>query len=107
MKRREKDNARRAQSRKWYFEKVDWIMSDEIEDEVEEIEEDMIAEEEMVISTVAVKEGDNGSTCPVCREEFEQIYKQVMSTSSYGLILKLLFVRVRDQRKEDGTFTML
>ena len=52
-------------------------MSDEIEDEVEEIEEDMIAEEEVVISTVAVKEGDNGSTCPVCREEFEQIYKQV------------------------------
>ena len=33
MKRREKDNAKRAQSRKWYFEKADWIVSDEIEDE--------------------------------------------------------------------------
>ena len=33
MKRREKDNAKRAQSRRWYFEKADWIVSDEIEDE--------------------------------------------------------------------------
>merc|ERR1719431_1306870 len=87
VKRKEKDNARRAQSRKWYFEKVDWIMSDEIEDEVEEIEEDMIAEEEVVISTVAVKEGDNGSTCPVCREEFEQIYKQGEGSEEGGWYL--------------------
>ena len=80
MKRREKDNARRAQSRKWYFEKNDWIMSDEIEDEtVEEMtEEDMIAEEDIVISTVAVKEGEGDSHCPVCREEFDQFYKQVV-----------------------------
>jgi len=87
VKRREKDNARRAQSRKWYFEKVDWIMSDEIEDEVEEMEEDMIAEEEVVISTVAVREGDNGSTCPVCREEFEQIYKQGEGSEEGGWYL--------------------
>merc|ERR1712073_212986 len=42
MKRREKDNAKRAQSRKWYFEKADWIVCDEIEDENadESIEED-------------------------------------------------------------------
>ena len=33
MKRREKDNARKAESRRWYFEKIDWIISDEIEDE--------------------------------------------------------------------------
>lgn len=33
MKRREKDNAKRAESRPWYFERMDWIISDEIEDE--------------------------------------------------------------------------
>ncbi len=33
MKRREKDNARKAQSRAWYFERMDWIISDEVEDE--------------------------------------------------------------------------
>lgn len=39
-------------------------------------EEDLVAEEEIVISTVAVREGDNASVCPVCREEFDQFYKQ-------------------------------
>ena len=33
MKRREKDNAKKAESKRWYFEKIDWIVSDEIEDE--------------------------------------------------------------------------
>ena len=33
IKRKEKDNAKKAESRRWYFEKVDWIISDEIEDE--------------------------------------------------------------------------
>ena len=33
MRRREKDNAKKAQSRKWYFERIDWIISEEIEDE--------------------------------------------------------------------------
>ena len=33
VKRREKDNAKKAESRRWYFEKVDWIISDEVEDE--------------------------------------------------------------------------
>lgn len=54
-------------------------MSDEIEDEAAEdmTEEDLIAEEEIVISTVAVGEGGgNTSNCPVCREEFDQFYKQ-------------------------------
>jgi hypothetical protein len=32
MKRREKENARKAQSRTWYFERMDWINSDEIVD---------------------------------------------------------------------------
>merc|ERR1712233_206099 len=58
-----------------------------IEDEVEGMEEDMIAEEEVVISTVAVEEGDNGRTCPVCREEFEQIYKQGEGSEEGGWYL--------------------
>jgi hypothetical protein len=32
MKRREREQARRAQSRMWYFERIDWIISEEIED---------------------------------------------------------------------------
>merc|ERR1711990_306676 len=77
-KRREKDNARKAQSRKWYFEKRDWIVSDEVEDETEEmIEEELVAEEEMVIPTVAVAGNNKENTvCPVCREEFDTFYKQ-------------------------------
>ena len=95
VKRREKDNARKAQSRygqssssswqsssmfrKWYFEKRDWIVSDEIEDEAEEMTEDeLVAEEEIVIPTVAVEdEKKENSICPVCRESFDTFYKQV------------------------------
>ena len=35
-------------SRKWFFEKRDWIVSDEVEDETEEMtEEELVAEEEV------------------------------------------------------------
>ena len=77
IKRREKDNAKRAQSRKWYFEKADWIVSDEIEDEAEETTEEEEKEEEIVISTVAVGDSDLNSVCPGCGDEFGQFYKQV------------------------------
>ena len=65
--------------RKWYFEKRDWIVSDEIEDEAEEMTEDeLVAEEEIVIPTVAVEdEKKENSICPVCRESFDTFYKQV------------------------------
>ena len=34
--------------RKWFFEKRDWIVSDEVEDETEEMtEEELVAEEEV------------------------------------------------------------
>jgi len=77
-KRREKDNAKRAQSRKWYFEKADWIVSDEIEDENADdtMEEEEKEAEEIVISTVAVSKGEEVGVCPVCREEFDQFYNQ-------------------------------
>merc|ERR1740128_1602794 len=89
VKRREKDNARKAQSRKWYFEKRDWIVSDEIEDEAEDLtEEELVAEEELVIPTVAV-EGDKKEkhVCPVCREEFDTFYKQVEAEDEGGWYL--------------------
>ena len=84
MKRREKDNAKRAQSRKWYFEKNDWIESDEIEDEAtdEKLEEEEKEEEEIVIKTVPVGEGQKNTCCPVCREDFDQFYKQVTDLSN-------------------------
>ena len=79
VKRREKDNARKAQSRKWFFEKRDWIVSDELEDGTEELtEEELVAEEELVIPTVAVEADKKENTvCPVCRETFATFYKQV------------------------------
>ena len=78
MKRREKDNAKRAQSRRWYFEKADWIVSDEIEDENtdEVIEAEESKEEEVPISTVPFLDERN-KVCPVCREEFSRFFKQV------------------------------
>jgi len=78
IKRREKDNAKRAQSRKWYFEKNDWIESDEIEDEAsdEKMEEEEKEEEEIIIKTVPVGDGKKNSACPVCREDFDQFFKQ-------------------------------
>ena len=95
MKRREKDNAKRAQSRKWYFEKNDWIESDEIEDEAseEKIEEEEKEEEEIVIKTVPVGDGQKNTACPVCREDFDQFYKQVWTDQGIFTVI-LMFVSV-------------
>ncbi len=55
-KRRERDNARKAQSRRWYYEKADWIVSDEIEDEELDLsEEEVILEQSLEVPTVKVK----------------------------------------------------
>ena len=54
-KRRERDNARKAQSRRWYYEKADWIVSDEIEDdELDLSEEEVILEQSLEVPTVKV-----------------------------------------------------
>ena len=92
MKRREKDNAKRAQSRKWYFEKNDWIESDEIEDEAteEKLEEEEKEEEEIVIKTVPVGDGQKNTCCPVCREDFDQFYKQVNNQSNKIILIILI-----------------
>merc|ERR1711970_1576774 len=76
-KRRERDNARKAQSRRWYYEKAEWIMSDEIEDEELDLsEEEVILEQSMEVPTVRVGAGESAETCPVCLEQFNQVYKQ-------------------------------
>ena len=55
-KRRERDNARKAQSRRWYYEKADWIVSDEIEDEELDLsEEEVILEQSLEVPTVKVQ----------------------------------------------------
>ena len=71
-------------NRKWYFEKADWIVSDEIEDEAtEEVQEEEEQEVEVQISTVALGETSSGTKiCPVCREDFDQFYKQVSLINS-------------------------
>jgi len=79
-RRRERDNARKAQSRRWYYEKNDWIVSDEIEDDEQDMtEEEIILEQSMEVPTVTVKfcSGDQEQeSCPVCMELFSQVYKQ-------------------------------
>ena len=79
MKRREKDNAKKAKSREWYYERIDWIVSEEIEDEEkgdgEGIDGKTSPDSQAEIPTVAILESDSG-TCPTCREEFEQFFKQ-------------------------------
>ena len=106
MKRREKDNAKRAQSRKWYFEKADWIVCDEIEDEnADESIEEEEKEEEIVISTVAVVEGQN-KVCPVCREEFSQFFKQVgiVILSETSLVCNAMVLQGGDGNEEEGWY---
>ena len=59
--------------RKWFFEKRDWIVSDEVEDETEEMtEEELVAEEEVnlqnflffeVLSHIFSADGDSYSGC--------------------------------------------
>merc|ERR1712059_25528 len=63
-----------AQSRKWYFEKRDWIVCDEIEDEDHEDADE--EEEEIVIPVLPVGDTKVVGNCPVCTEEFDQFYKQ-------------------------------
>ena len=57
--------------RKWFFEKRDWIVSDEVEDETEEMtEEELVAEEEVSKSSFWIfsiicyfPDGDSYSGC--------------------------------------------
>ena len=93
--------------RKWYFEKRDWIVSDEIEDEAEEMTEDeLVAEEEIVIPTVAVEdEKKENSICPVCRESFDTFYKQVGSVIDHDHDDNCAFLRAKVTSRVAGSCT--
>ena len=41
------------------------------------MEEEEKEEEEIIIKTVPVGDGKKNSACPVCREDFDQFFKQV------------------------------
>ena len=86
MKRREKDNAKKAKSREWYYTRMDWIISEEIEDEEKDMDVDdkTCPDSQQEPPTVPVQDNDAG-TCPICREEFEQFFKQdAMDTPKAG-----------------------
>lgn len=77
MKKRDKENLKRAQSRKWYLEKSNWIISNEIEDTIDEpIEEGHFKEAEVEIPSVPANKDPEMNKCPVCFEDFEQFFKE-------------------------------
>ena len=80
VKRREKDRAKRAESRQWYLPRIDWIKADEIEEEKEEEERSRSGsptnDTAAVIPTVPVSDIKDDNICPICSEEFDSLYKQ-------------------------------
>ena len=114
MKRKEKDNAKRAQSREWYSPCLDdWIESDEIEDKMEgeEKEEEEIKytrepglpplptpppallsplAQSPTKNEVPLGDGRMKVRCPVCREDFDQFYKQVHSLNNRIILIILI-----------------
>ncbi|XP_065337867.1 pre-mRNA cleavage complex 2 protein Pcf11-like isoform X1 [Cloeon dipterum] len=80
--RRDKDSAKKAQSRKWYYDVSDWIQFEEIEDLEEraqslfetQAEEEKAEEGEVEVPSVAATE--NEEHCEVCHEHFENFFAQ-------------------------------
>ena len=87
IKRREKENAKKAESRRWYFEKIDWIISDEIEDE-KDVEDDLKSRTGSPdeISVVPASSNQEENMCPICHEEFDQFYKQDFDSSAAEVV---------------------
>uniref|UniRef100_T1J1R3 CID domain-containing protein n=1 Tax=Strigamia maritima TaxID=126957 RepID=T1J1R3_STRMM len=81
--RRERDSAKKAMSRKWYYDVQDWIQFEEIEDTEErarslfeeQANEDQ-AEQTEDVQTIPVAEDDGDNVCAVCGESFEQFWDQ-------------------------------
>ncbi|KAG1690715.1 Pre-mRNA cleavage complex 2 protein Pcf11 [Nymphon striatum] len=71
--RREKDSAKKAHSRKWYFDVEDWIQFEEIEDTNERAvaEEQCSKSEATEVPTVPASEDEQENMCSVCKEQFE------------------------------------
>ena len=57
------------------------------------MEEEEKEEEEIIIKTVPVGDGKKNSACPVCREDFDQFFKQV-TTEELNRNLFVMFVTV-------------
>ncbi|GLH15248.1 Uncharacterized protein GBIM_19614 [Gryllus bimaculatus] len=84
--RRDRDNTRKAQSRKWYYDISDWIQFEEIEDleeraqswfETQQAAEGR-SEEKESIEVPSVPAGDSAedTACDVCHDKFEQFYNE-------------------------------
>ncbi|XP_066998871.2 uncharacterized protein [Anabrus simplex] len=84
--RRDRDNTRKAQSRKWYYDISDWIQFEEIEDleeraqswfETQQAAEGRMEEKEPVeIPSVPAGENAEETFCDVCHDKFEQFYNE-------------------------------
>ncbi|XP_033608498.1 uncharacterized protein LOC111867245 isoform X3 [Cryptotermes secundus] len=82
--RRDKDNTRKAQSRKWYYDVSDWIQFEEIEDLEEraqswfETQQAAEGEEKEIQEVPSVCAGENpdDTFCAVCHDKFEQFYNE-------------------------------
>lgn len=88
--RRDRDSARSAHSRKWYYEVSDWIQYEEIENleereknwfETQQIEQDSTNEESNqrtispLLSCVAGQE-DHNKICDMCHDQFETFFHE-------------------------------
>ncbi|KAK8767192.1 hypothetical protein V5799_006030 [Amblyomma americanum] len=84
--RRDKDGARKAFSRKWFYEVEDWIQFEEIEDLEERarsffeqqatVEQDQSTNSPAAIKSVPASGDETGSTCAVCEEAFQLFWAE-------------------------------
>lgn len=83
VNRREKDGAKKAFSRKWFYDVEDWIQFEEIEDleerarsffELQADEEQFQIADQAEIPSVPASENEEKNSCVVCREHFEQFW---------------------------------
>lgn len=81
VNRRDKDGARKAFSRKWFYEMEDWIQFEEIEDLEERarsffeqqatVEQDQSSNSPVTIKSVPASGDETENTCAVCDEAFQ------------------------------------
>lgn len=88
--RRERDSARKAQSRKWYYSVADWIQYEEIEN-VEEREKNWFETQQTEVDSANEESNqrtaspppscvagpdDHNKTCDICHDPFETFYNE-------------------------------
>lgn len=77
MNKNKQTHHKRAHSRRWYLKNSDWIISHEIEDHINELQDDDENEPmEQEVPTVPKSSNPKENTCPVCKEDFVEIYKE-------------------------------